>query len=92
MADIAVNTHYEVEPNVEVQRLWLKQQIAEKEIRVKRLECDAEEILRSQIHRIEAQVIMLKREISRLYDLQDKLDQFGKDEVVDIKRIEAKGA
>jgi len=92
MADIGVNKHYDVRPSVEVQRLWLDQQIAEKEMRIKRLECDAEEIIRAQISRIKADSLMLKREVARLYDVKEQLDQFGKEDIIDMKQIEAKGA
>lgn len=91
MADLPVPKHYEVKPNVEVQTLWVEQQIAEKETRIKRLEADAEEIMRAQIARIKADIIMLKREVARLYDLKDQLQNYGKEEVIDIKKIENKG-
>ena len=94
MADLSVLKQYNdgVQPNVEVMRLWLDQQIAEKEMRIKRLEADAEEILRAHTARIKADIIMLKREIGRLYDRKDQLEQYGNEEVIDIKRIENKGA
>ena len=88
MADLRVIKHYDVKPNVEVQRLWTQQQIAEKEARIKRLEADAEEILRGQIARIQADIIMLKRETASLYQRMDELEKFGKDEVIDIKQLE----
>jgi hypothetical protein len=90
MADLPVVKHYSVKPNVEVQILWTDQQIAEKETRVKRLEADAEEIMRAQISRIKADIIMLKREIAALYDRKDKLQTYGNQEVIDLKLIENK--
>ena len=90
MADLRVVKHYDVQPNVEVQRLWTQQQIAEKEARIKRLEADAEEILRGQIARIQADIIMLKREAASLYQRMDELEKFGKEEVIDVQMLEHK--
>ena len=90
MADLPIPRRYAVEPNVEVRRLWVDQQIAEKETRVKRLEADAEEIMRAQISRIKADIIMLKREVGKLYELKDDLQKFGAEEVIDLKQLEDK--
>lgn len=90
MADLPILKHYTVAPNVEVQRLWVDQQIAEKETRVKRLEADAEEIMRAQISRIKADILMLKRETAKLYELKDDLQRFGSQDIVDIKKLEDK--
>jgi hypothetical protein len=91
MADLPVPKHYEVKPNVEVRKLWVDQQIAEKETRVKRLEADAEEIMRAQIARIKADIIMLKREVANLYSLKDQLEQYNNNDVIDVKQLENKG-
>lgn len=91
MADLPVLKQYDVQPNVEVRKLWVDQQIAEKETRIKRLEADAEEIIRAQVSRIKADIIMLKREIARLYDMKDQLEQFKNEDVIDVKRLTAKG-
>ena len=90
MADLPVPKSYAVEPNVEVRKLWVDQQIAEKETRVKRLEADAEEIMRAQIARIKADILMLKREVGKLYELKDDLGRFGNEEVIDAKQLEDK--
>lgn len=90
MADLPVVKHYEVKPNVEVQKLWTEQQIAEKETRIKRLEADAEEIMRAQIARIKADIIMLKREVAALYERKDQLEKYGNNDVIDIKQISSK--
>ena len=90
MADIQTNKHYDVKPNVEVRKLWTDQQIAEKEMRIKRLEADAEEIIRGSVARIKADIIMLKREVAGLYNLKDDLEKFRNDEVIDLKQLEDK--
>jgi len=90
MADLPIPNRYTVEPNVEVRRLWVDQQIAEKEMRVKRLEADAEEIMRAQISRIKADIIMLKREVAKLYELKDDLQEYGSNEIIDMKQLENK--
>ena len=64
MADVPVpREQFLVSPNADVEKLWLKSAIAEKEARVKRLEIDKEEIIKSQVLKIEATILMLKREI-----------------------------
>jgi len=90
MADLPVPKNYAVEPNVEVRKLWVDQQIAEKEMRIKRLEADAEEIVRGQVARIKADMLMLKREVGKLYELKDDLGRFGDHEVINAKQLEDK--
>lgn len=90
MADLPIPKRYEVQPNVEVLRLHCDQQIAEKETRIKRLEADAEEIMRASIARIKADIIMLKREVAKLYEKKEDLERYGKDDVIDLKQLEQK--
>jgi len=92
MADLGMIVTYvdDVKPNVEVLRLWTDQQIAEKEMRVKRLEADMEEILRAHTAKIQAAIIMLKREVAALYGKKDKLEQYNKGDVIEVKMIEQK--
>jgi hypothetical protein len=82
--------------NVKVHKLWTEQQIAETEARIKRLEADAEELLKGKLKTLEAEVIMLKRKAAMLYDKFDKLEAFGNEEVIDVRgatvqRLEHKG-
>ena len=84
------------EANVRVHKLWTEQQIAETEARIKRLEADAEELVKGRLKTLEAEVIMLKRKAAMLYDKYDKLEAFGNEEVIDVrgttvKRLEHKG-
>ena len=60
-----------VTANADVEKLWIKSAIYEKEARVKRLEVDKEEIVKSQVLKIEATILMLKREI---VELNNKLE------------------
>ena len=96
MADIGVSGGVNPEPNVKVHKLWTEQQIAETEAKIKRLEADAEEIIKGRLKRLEAEVIMLKRKAALLYDKFDNLEKFGNEEVIDVKginvqRLEHKG-
>ena len=77
-------------PNVKVHKLWTEQQIAETEMKIKRLECDAEEILRGRLKNIEAEIIMLKRKVAMLYNKYDQLEQFGNEELIEVRGIEIK--
>lgn len=63
-----------VTPNADVERLWLKSAIAEKEMRVKRLEADKEEFIKSRVLKIEATILMLKMEIAKFYDTLQKTE------------------
>lgn len=96
MADIGISGGVNPEPNVKVHKLWTEQQIAETEAKIKRLEADAEEIIKGRLKRLEAEVIMLKRKAALLYDKFDNLEKFGNEEVIDVKgtnvqRLEHKG-
>ncbi len=67
MADLPVpREQFLVTPNADVEKLWIQSAIAEKEARVKRLEIDKEEIIKSQVLKIEATILMVKREIVTL--------------------------
>lgn len=67
MADLPIpREQFIVSPNADVEKLWIKAAIAEKEARVKRLEVDKEEIIKSQVLKLEATILMLKREIVEL--------------------------
>jgi hypothetical protein len=75
MADnpiVAVREQFLVTPNADVEKLWLKSAIAEKECRLKRLEADKELIIKSQVLKIEATILMVKREIVTLNNTLDK--------------------
>jgi len=81
MADLPVQKEqYLVSPNADVEKLWLKSAIAEKECRVKRLEADKDEIIKSRVLKIEATILMVKREIVELNNNLNKDDR----ETIDI--------
>lgn len=75
------------EPTVEVHRLRLDEQIAEKKYQLKRTEAELERFMTGQIKRIQADMIMLEREITVLMAQKDKLDKFGTQDVIDVKKI-----
>ena len=69
MADnpiVPVREQFLVTPNADVEKLWIQSAIAEKEARVKRLEADKDEIIKSRVLKIEATILMTKREIVEL--------------------------
>ena len=81
MSDLQVSKEqFLVTPNADVEKLWLKSAIAEKEVRVKRLEADKEVIIKSQVLKIEATILMVKREIVQLNNTLNKDDR----ETIDI--------
>jgi len=96
MADLPVPGSIQAQPNVKVHKLWTEQQIAEIECRIKRLEIDAEELIKGRLKNIEAEIEMLKRKLVLLYQKNDQLEKFGLEEVIDvngtnIKRLENQG-
>ena len=81
MSDLQISKEqFLVTPNADVEKLWLKSAIAEKEVRVKRLEADKEVIIKSQVLKIEATILMVKREIVQLNNTLNKDDR----EIIDI--------
>ena len=79
MADLPVpREQFLVTPNADVEKLWIQSAITEKECRVKRLEIDKEEIIKSQVLKIEATILMVKKEIVELNN------QLTKKEPIDI--------
>lgn len=74
-------------PTVEVHRLRYDQQIAEKKYQLKRLEAELQRFIEGEVKKMEADKIMLEREIVALMTQRDKLDKHGNNEVIDIKAI-----
>ena len=75
MADLPIpREQFLVSPNSDVEKLWVKSAIAEKEARVKRLEVDKEEIVKSQVLKLDATILMLKREIVELNNRLTNMD------------------
>jgi len=96
MADLGINGGVTPVANVKVHRLWTEQQIAECEVAIKRLEVNAEEIIKGKLKGIEASILMHKRKAVMLYAKLDNLEKFGTEDVVNIdgtnvKRLENKG-
>lgn len=75
MGDLPVpREQYAVQPDSDVLKKWAKAEIASKEAQVKRLEADKEEIIQGQVLRIEAKIMMLKKEIVHLNNGLSNLD------------------
>ena len=96
MADLPVPGSLNPDPNAKMHKLWTESQIAELETKNKRLEADAEEIIKSNLKKIEAEIIGNKRKIVALMQRADNIEKFGLDEVVEItgttvKRLERGG-
>lgn len=69
MSDLPVpKEQFVVKPDSEVIKKWGQAEIASKEAQIKRLEADKDEIINSQVLRLEARIIMLKKEIVKLYN------------------------
>ena len=78
------------EANVKIHRLWTEQQIAETETKIKRLEVDAEELIKGRLKGIEAEILMHKRKAVLLYNKLDNLEKFGTEDIVDVSGITVK--
>ena len=90
MGDTPVVVIRDREPNVQVRKLWCEQQIAENECAVKRLEADAEEIIRGRLKKLQADILMTKRKIAELYKQRDNLDGFNNEDVIDVNLLTKK--
>lgn len=77
-------------PTVEVHKLWVDEQIAEKKYQLARLKADYDKYVQGTMKKMEADRIMLERDIAALIIKKDRLDKFGSQEVIDIKTINAK--
>jgi len=91
MGDLVRTNQDMPDPTVEVRRLWLDDQIAEKKWLAARLKADAERILQGQLKKLQADIIMLDRKIVKLQSEKDLLDKYGSQEVIDINVLNKKG-
>lgn len=66
MADLKVNRQWLIKPTTDVEKKWLQCQIQERKSQVVRLEQDIEDLKNGQIVKLEATIIMLKKEIDKL--------------------------
>jgi len=75
MSDLPVpREQYVVQPDNDVMKKWARAEIASKEAQVKRLEADKDEIVQGQVLRIEAKIMMLKKEIVKLSNDLESLE------------------
>jgi hypothetical protein len=86
MADLPVprNESQIARPNVKVHKLRLEQQIAEKQARARTLRNQAQEIIEAKLKGIEADTIMVEREIVVLQQKLDEYDRRDEAEVIDV--------
>ena len=75
-------------PTVEVHKLWVDEQVAEKRYQLARLKADYDKFVEGTVKKMEAQRIMLDRDIAALILKKDRLDKHGLHDVIDIKVIE----
>jgi len=75
------------QPTVQVHRLRYEEQIAEKKYQLARIEADLKKFIDGTVKKMEADKIMLEREIMALMRECDCLDKHGNNEVIDIKSI-----
>ena len=84
-------TDLRINPTVEEHRLEYDEQLAEKEYQLERLDSELKRFINGHIKKIERDKIRLKREIAELIRRKDQLDQFGKQEIIDITNINKQG-
>ena len=68
MADLRVNKQWLIEPNADVKKKWIQCQVQERKSQIVRLEQDIEDLKNGQIVKLEATIIMLKKEMAQLKD------------------------
>lgn len=87
MGDTPVGGTDLAKPTVQVHRLRFEEQIAEKKYQLARLEAELKRFIEGTVKKMEADKIMLEREVAELMHQQDRLDNYGQQEVIDIKAI-----
>jgi len=79
------------DPTIEVHRLLIDEQIAEKKYQLARVKADLEKFQNGTIKKMKAAEIMLEREVAALIMKKDTLEGFGSHEVIDITNITKQG-
>ena len=69
---------------VEIERLYIEDQIAEKKHRSAVLKADGERIITGQLKKLEADIKVLDREVRVLEARKETLDQFGAQKVIEL--------
>ena len=66
MADIGVKQQFLVTPDHEIEQMWIDVQIQEKKSRIVKTRQDIEDLIKGMKVKLEAQVMMLEREVKFL--------------------------
>jgi hypothetical protein len=73
MADIGSPQNWLVSKDVEVEKMWISVQIQEKKSRIVKTKQDIEDLMKGMKLKLEAQIIMLDKEILYLQQKRDSL-------------------
>ena len=66
MADIGVKQNWLVSPDADIEKKWLEVQIQERKSRIVKVKQDIEDLMKAQKVKLEAQIMMLEKEIASL--------------------------
>ncbi len=66
MADLPVKQQFLASPNLEVEKMWIDVQIQERRSRIIKTRQDIEDLIKAHKVKLEAQIIMLEKEIAFL--------------------------
>jgi hypothetical protein len=66
MADLASQRNWIVDPNQEVKDMWVKCEIQQRKSQIIRLKQDIDDLKNGQILKLEATIIMLEKEVTKL--------------------------
>jgi len=80
-----------VEPTVQIHKLRLEDEIAEKKYQLGRIELELQKYINGTIKKMESEKLTLEREIAALLQKYDKLDKFGSQDVIDITNLSKQG-
>ena len=88
MSDYPLTTvPLKLDSTVEEHRLEYDEQLAEKEYQLERLDSELKRFINGHVKKIERDKIRLKREVAELIRRKEVLDQFGKQEIIDITNL-----
>ena len=68
MADMGVNTQWLASPDARVEEMWIDVQIQERRSRIVKMNQDIEDLMKVQKIKLDAQVMMLEKEIGYLLE------------------------
>jgi hypothetical protein len=74
MADIGVTQNWLASPTREIEEKWIDVQIQERKSRIVKTRQDIEDLIKGMKVKLEAQVMMLEREVKMLQDKKKSID------------------